>query len=246
MKLEFPGESAAYRAARDRLLDQEIALRREMEALAAARRALPPGGLVPQDYVFDGIGADGTFIKVKLSEMFAAGKDSLIVYNMMFPRHKNDDRAKAQSGSTADLPREEGPCPSCVAQLDQFDGAARHLEQTLNLVMVAKAPIARLAAFAQDRGWRYLRLFSSAGNRFKTDYGAEDSDGQQQPMMNVFRRDADGIRHFWSSEMLFALADPGQDPRHMGTVEPLWTLMDLTHEGRPANWDEQLQYGCCC
>jgi predicted dithiol-disulfide oxidoreductase (DUF899 family) len=36
--------------------------------------------------------------------------------------------------------------------------------------------------------------------------------------------------------------DPGQDWRHVGTVEPLWNLFDLTREGRPADWDEQLQY----
>ena len=54
MGITFPGESAEYRAARDRLLEQEIELRRAMEAVAAARRALPPGGVVPEDYVFQG------------------------------------------------------------------------------------------------------------------------------------------------------------------------------------------------
>ena len=34
MAVAFPGESAEYRAARDRLLDQEIELRRAMEAVA--------------------------------------------------------------------------------------------------------------------------------------------------------------------------------------------------------------------
>jgi predicted dithiol-disulfide oxidoreductase (DUF899 family) len=43
----FPGESAEYRAARDRLLDRERELRRAIEAAAAARRELPPGGTVP-------------------------------------------------------------------------------------------------------------------------------------------------------------------------------------------------------
>ena len=52
MQIRFPGESAEYRAARDRLLEREIELRRAMEAAAAARRALPPGGAVPEDYVF--------------------------------------------------------------------------------------------------------------------------------------------------------------------------------------------------
>ena len=59
MNTLFPGESAEYRAARDRLLEQEIELRRAMEAVAAARRALPPGGVVPEDYVFQRAGADG-------------------------------------------------------------------------------------------------------------------------------------------------------------------------------------------
>ena len=59
MSIRFPGESAEYRAARDRLLEQEIELRRAMEAVAAARRELPPGGAVPEDYVFQGAGADG-------------------------------------------------------------------------------------------------------------------------------------------------------------------------------------------
>jgi predicted dithiol-disulfide oxidoreductase (DUF899 family) len=56
MAVAFPGESAEYRAARDRLADQEIELRRAMEAVAEARRRLPPGGVVPQDYVFQAQG----------------------------------------------------------------------------------------------------------------------------------------------------------------------------------------------
>ena len=54
----FPGESPEYRTARDALLEREIGLRREMEAVAPARRELPPGGAVPEDYVFQGPGPD--------------------------------------------------------------------------------------------------------------------------------------------------------------------------------------------
>ena len=64
MAIAFPGESAEYRSARNRLLEHEIELRRATEAVAAARRRLPPGGVVPQDYVFQtqGLGGDsGTF-----------------------------------------------------------------------------------------------------------------------------------------------------------------------------------------
>ena len=59
MAVAFPGESAEYRAARNRLVDQEIELRRVMEAVAEARRRLPPGGVVPQDYVFQAQGPAG-------------------------------------------------------------------------------------------------------------------------------------------------------------------------------------------
>src|SRR5213596_4355065 len=86
MNITFPGESAEYRAARDRLLEQEIELRRATEAVAAARRALPPGGAVPEDYVFQGLGADGAPADVRLSELFAPRKDSLAIYSFMFPR----------------------------------------------------------------------------------------------------------------------------------------------------------------
>lgn len=62
------------------------------------------------------------------------------------------------------------------------------------------------------------------------------------PMLNVFRRDGEEIRHFWGSELLYAPTDPGQDPRHVGTLEPMWNLFDLTPEGRGADWEEQLSY----
>lgn len=45
MTIRFPGESAKYREARDRLLEYEIELRRALEAVAVARRELPPGGV---------------------------------------------------------------------------------------------------------------------------------------------------------------------------------------------------------
>jgi predicted dithiol-disulfide oxidoreductase (DUF899 family) len=116
--IAFPGESADYRAARDRLLQQEIELRRATEAVAVSRRTLPPGGPVPEDYAFDGAGADGAPMSVKLSELFEPGKPSLVIYNFMFPRDPGDVSPGPATGETALLPREEGPCPSCTALLD--------------------------------------------------------------------------------------------------------------------------------
>jgi predicted dithiol-disulfide oxidoreductase (DUF899 family) len=242
VSVTFPGESAEYRAGRDRLLAQEIELRRAMEAVAAARRNLPPGGVVPEDYVFQGVGADDALTDVKLSELFEPGRDSLVIYSFMFPRDPGDKRPGPPTGQTALLPLEEGPCPSCVAFLDQLDGAAEHAGQHVNLAVVAKSPLPRVVTFAQERGWRRLRLLSSTGNTYNRDYLAETPEGAQRPMLNVFHRDGERIRHFWGSELLYAPTDPGQDPRHVGTLEPVWNLFDLTPEGRPTDWDEQLSY----
>ena len=237
MGSSFPGESAEYRAARDRLLEQEIDLRRATEAVAAARRALPPGGPVPEDYVFAGAGGD-----IRLSELFAPGRDSLVIYSFMFPRDPGDARPGPPAGQTAQLPLAEGPCPSCVALLDQLDGAAEHVAPHVNFAVVAKAPLARILAFAEERGWRRLRLLSSADNSYNRDYLGETAEGFQRPMLNVFHRDGESIRHFWGSELFYAPTDADQDPRHLGTLEPVWNLFDLTPEGRGADWDEQLAY----
>jgi predicted dithiol-disulfide oxidoreductase (DUF899 family) len=129
-----------------------------------------------------------------------------------------------------------------VAFIDQLEGTVEHASQRINLAVVAKAPIDRVAAFARERGWRRLRLLSSAGNTYNRDYHGETPDGRQRPMLNVFQRDGDAIRHFWASELFYAPTDGDQDPRHVGTIEPLWNLFDLTREGRPTDWEEQLSY----
>jgi predicted dithiol-disulfide oxidoreductase (DUF899 family) len=241
-RLSFPNESTAYRAARDRLLEREIELRRATEALAAERRELPPGGEVPEDYVFHGADADGRLCEVRLSELFAPGKDSLAIYSFMFPRDSGDDRPGPETPALADLPLSQAPCPSCVGLLDQFDGMVGHAAQLMSFAVVARAPIERVLMFGRERGWRRLRLLSSAANSYNRDYLAETAEGVQRPMLNVFERDGDTIRHFWGSELFFAPADPGQDPRHVSTLEPLWNLLDLTREGRPPDFDEQIRY----
>ena len=226
MGVRFRGESAEYRAARDRLLELETELRRSMETVAAARRELPDGGIVREDYVFQGVGVDGEPANVRLSELFEPGKDSLAIYNFMFPR----------------APDEDLPCPSCTQFLDSFDGAAEHISQRVNLAVVARASLPRILAHAQVRGWRRLRLLSSATNTYNRDYLGEDAQGQQMPMLNVFRREGQVIRHFWGSELLYAPADPGQDPRHTDTIDPVWNLFDFAPEGRGTDWYPRLSY----
>lgn len=78
MPLSYPNESADYRAARNALLDAEIALRKQTETVAALRRALPQGGVVPEDYVFERIGAHQRPEQVRLSELFG-DHDTLVL-----------------------------------------------------------------------------------------------------------------------------------------------------------------------
>jgi predicted dithiol-disulfide oxidoreductase (DUF899 family) len=207
MTMPFPSESAEYRAARDDLLKREIELRTLTEEVARARRALPPGGVVPHDYVF---AESGTGAPMRFSELFAPGKDTLAIYSFMFPRSPDEDL----------------PCPSCTSFLDAFDGAALHVTQRVNLAVVAAASPPRLAEHAKARGWRWLRLLSTAGNTYNRDYLAATPDGALMPMLNVFRRDGDSIRHFWGSELMYAPTEPGQDPRHTDTIDPQWNLFD--------------------
>lgn len=223
----FPGESDAYRAARDKLLAAEIELRKRVEEVAAMRRALPPGGMLKEDYVFDEGAADLTdrdFVKqTRFSDLFDAGKDNLAVYSFMY----------AQGGE---------PCPGCTAFLDSLNGNAPHITQRINLTVVAKAPIGTIRKWARRRDWKNLRLLSAEGNTYNTDYFAERSNGAQIPVMNVFRRTADSIRHTYSTEMLFASAEEGQENRHVDMLWPLWNAFDLTQEGRGTDWWPQLSY----
>jgi predicted dithiol-disulfide oxidoreductase (DUF899 family) len=80
--IRFPGESEEYRSERNRLLEAETELRRKIEQVAAQRRALPLGGVVPDDYVFEEA-ADGG--EVRFSELFEPGQDTLVIYSFMFP-----------------------------------------------------------------------------------------------------------------------------------------------------------------
>jgi predicted dithiol-disulfide oxidoreductase (DUF899 family) len=237
--LAFPGESPAYRAARNELLAEEMELRRQIERVSARRRALPKGGLVKEDYVFEGLLADEKPGPVKLSELFA-DKSTVALYSFMYGL----DRKR--------------PCPGCTHFLDSFDGVLRHASQTkhLEVFVVAKSPLARILAFARERGWNHLRFLSTASNDYDKDYygdslGLADAMRSQQdfkpgtewdmPMMNVFQRDRGEVRHFWGSEMLYVPPEPGQDYRHNDLLDPLWNLLDLTPEGR-AGFEPKVSY----
>jgi predicted dithiol-disulfide oxidoreductase (DUF899 family) len=222
--IRFPGESAEYRARRDALLEAEVALRRQTEAVAEQRRRLPLGGLVPTDYVFDeGSIDDDAMRTVRLSELFAPDRETLMLYSFMY----------GPAMATA--------CPMCTAFIDAIDGELDHVSQRVGFALVARSPVERLRAFARGRGWRRARLLSSAGNSFSADYHAEGPDGDQRPLMHVFVRRGEAIRHSYTTEMYFAASDPGQNPRHIDPMWPLWNMLDLTPVGRGTAWTPSLE-----
>ncbi|HKY61682.1 MAG TPA: DUF899 family protein [Gemmatimonadota bacterium] len=221
----FPNENPTYRQARNRLLEAEIELRRNVERVAAQRRDLLAGGEVPEDYAFmEGSVETGETREVRLSELFSPNRDTLILYSFMYG------------------PSMERPCASCTSILDALDGTAPHVRERVDFAVVARSPIERILAFARDRGWRNHRLLSSAWNAYNIDYYGESRDGDQWPSLNVFVRREDRIHHFWHSELLFTRKDAGQGPRHVDMIWPLWNLFDLTPGGRGANWEPRLEY----
>ncbi len=238
MSLNFPNESSEYRDARNALLEREKELRRQMEALAEQRRALPLGGEVPEDYVF----VSETGDEVRLSEMFGDGQDTVVIYSMMFPRHSGDDRPGADGGTIGSLPLEQQPCPSCTALLDGLNGSNRHIPQRTRFVVATRAPVEHMVAWKSERGWDHLSLLSAKDSNYSRDYYAVSDDGASLPMMNVFHRVDGKIHHTWGSELGYEDAEPGQDPRALGPLESLWNMLDLIPEGR-GDWNEQLRYG---
>ncbi|MBI1202333.1 MAG: DUF899 domain-containing protein [Rhodopseudomonas sp.] len=216
-QVRFPGETSEYRAARTALLAEEIELRRHIERVAEMRRALPPGREVP-NYHF--IGESGP---VDIAVMFG-DKPTLIVYTYMYG------------------PQRERPCPMCTSLLSAWDGEARDIMQNAALAITARSSIERLIAFKRERGWHSLRLYSDPSGDFSRDYHAISENGGDDAGLHVFTRRDGRIRHFWSAEMDFGTADPGQDPRGAPDLMPLWTVLDCTPEGRRPDWYPKIDY----
>jgi len=214
--IRMPNESAQYRAERQALLAEEFELRRHIERVAAMRRALPPGGPVTGDYRFDT--EDGPS---DLAGLFG-DKQTLVIYNYMFG------------------PERKRPCPMCTNLLDAWDGNADDIAQRVSLVVVARSPLERLAAVKRERGWKNLRLASALNDAFTRDYAGSPDGGLDSGGPAVFTRGDGVIRHFWSQEMI--ASDPGQDPRGAPDPAPLWTVLDMTPEGRGADWYPSLDY----
>jgi predicted dithiol-disulfide oxidoreductase (DUF899 family) len=226
--VRFPNESPEYRTRRDALLEAERGLRAQIEQVAEMRRQLPLGGTLPEDYVFEEGPADiagtGPARPVRLSELFREGTDTLVLYSFMYG------------------PNMKQACSSCTSMLDSLNGAAPHIQQRVNLAVVAKSPLDRIRQFARGRGWDNLRLLSAAHNTYTADYHGETVEGNQMPALNVFARRDGHIHHTYCTELLYAPFERGQDGRHIDLIWPLWNVFDMTPDGRGTTWNPRLTY----
>jgi predicted dithiol-disulfide oxidoreductase (DUF899 family) len=235
-------ESAEYLTKREEVRLAEIELMRARERVAELRRALPKGAEI-QDYEFldcslyalpDGratapntegpTSLDGgePARKTHLSELFTAPDRSLVVYHFMFGK------------------KQTVACPMCTAWIDGYNGIAHHIAQNVDFAIVAAAEPATLRAYARERGWDKLRLFSAGESTFKSDLGSEDNEGNQDSQISVFTKESDGtLRHFYSGHPWL---DPEIKERGIDELTPIWNLLDLTPQGR-GKFYASLDYG---
>ena len=215
----FPGASAEYNAAREALLAEEIEFRRHMTRVVEQRRALPPGPVIQKNYRFK----DEQAFEVGLLDLFG-DKQTLVTYFWMYG------------------PQRERPCPMCTNWLGAVNGNAADIKQRVALKILGRSPVERQYAFAQQRGWRDLNFVQTVGDDYARDLGLLRPDGSEDPALTVFKRDGDQVRLFWASEMTQDMADPGQDPRDAPDIASLWSMLDLTPEGRGTDWYPKLNY----
>ncbi|MDP3175170.1 MAG: DUF899 family protein [Phenylobacterium sp.] len=218
-KTPFPGASAEYDQARQALLAQEIELRRQMTRLVEQRRALPEGPVIAKDYRFNGPNGE----EVGLAGLFG-DKATLVTYFWMYG------------------PQRERPCPMCTNMLGAINGNATDIKQRVALKILGRSLVERQNAFAQERGWRDLDFVQTVGDDYARDLGLINDDGTENPALVVFKRDGGTVRLFWASEMTREMADPGQDPRDAPDIASLWSVLDLTPDGRGTDWYPKLSY----
>ena len=204
-----------WTAARKELLRKEKESTRLRDQLSAERRKLP-WVKVEKNYVFDAPGG-----KVTLADLFA-GRSQLVIYHFMFG------------------PDWQEGCPSCSFVSDHIEGALTHLAaRDVEVVMVSRAPPAKIEAFKKRMGWRY-KWVSSFGSDFNADfhvsftkdemaqgkvnynYTMQEFPSAEAPGLSVFYKDADGdVFHTYSTY------GRGLDPL-IGT----YTILDLVPKGR--------------
>jgi predicted dithiol-disulfide oxidoreductase (DUF899 family) len=188
-------------AARQALLIKEKEATRAHDRLNAERRRLPMVKIM-KDYSFDGPNG-----KMSLFDLFE-GRRQLIIYHFMFG------------------PDWDEGCPVCSFLVDNIGHLAHLHARDTSLVLVSRAPLAKIEPYKARMGWT-IPWVSSYDSDFNADLYATTDDGSEYGGVNVFLREGADIFHTYMT------TDRGNDILH-GT----YNYLDLTPLGRQENWEE--------
>jgi predicted dithiol-disulfide oxidoreductase (DUF899 family) len=220
-----------WEAARKELLAREKELTRQRDALNAERRRLPMVR-IEKDYVFEGPNGEASLL-----DLFE-GRRQLIVYHFMFG------------------PDWEQGCSACSASADEVsDGLMDHLHtRNTTLAYVSRAPLAKIEAYKQSRGWTFP-WYSSYASDFNYDFHVT-LDESVAPMQYNYRTlaeyDEAGSEHYMSGEQ--PIEEHGHScflhyggevfhtysmyARSTETLGGSYYYLDLTALGRQEEWEE--------
>ncbi|MEX2217728.1 MAG: DUF899 family protein [Phycisphaerales bacterium] len=126
-----------------------------------ARRRVPPTAIA--DYELK----DAAGSPVRLSDLFGAKPDLMVIHNM------------------------GRRCPYCTLWADGLNGVAEHLADRAAFVLTSPDDPRTMREFAASRGWRF-RTVSIQGTTFANDLGFEPEPGKFWPGVSTFRKEADG------------------------------------------------------
>jgi predicted dithiol-disulfide oxidoreductase (DUF899 family) len=140
------------------LTDELMKLRAKV---AEVRRKIPPQEV--KDYSFTGSSGE----KIKLSEMFGAKDELILIHNM---------------GRS---------CRYCTLWADGFNGFTKHFESRAAFAVTSPDDHETQRKFAIERGWNF-RLYSTEGTTFKRDMGFANENDDPLPGVSIFRKEADG------------------------------------------------------
>jgi predicted dithiol-disulfide oxidoreductase (DUF899 family) len=140
------GTEQEWQATRKELLAAERELEEHAERVAEQRRELP-WVTVEKEYRFATEAGSRT-----LPELFE-GRSRLLIYHLMF----GEDWQVA--------------CPGCSSLADGLSGTVAHLnDRDLTLLCMSQAPLEKLGAYRERRGWT-VPWVSASGSDFLFDYG---------------------------------------------------------------------------
>lgn len=155
-----------------------------------------------EDYIF----TDTSGNQIKLSEMFGDKNELMVVHNM----------GKA--------------CRYCTLWADEYNGVVHHLENRVPFFVTSPDDWQAAKEFAESRNWNF-KLLSAKENSFKKDMGFEPKEGNYDPGVSTFEKDANG--------KMFLVASAGFGPGDLFSA--FWHYIDLLPQGLN-KWEPKYKY----